>query len=434
MKIFNRLESNVRGYCRSFPVVFARASGAMLYDEQGREYIDFLAGAGTLNYGHNNPLIKPRLLEFLADDGVMHGLDLHTSAKRNFLETFERLILQPRKLPYKVQFTGPTGTNAVEAAMKLARTVTGRTNIIAFTNAFHGVTLGSVAATANSYFRNACGTPLANVTFAPFDGYMGPEVDTVAYLRKLLTDKSSGMDFPAAVIVETVQGEGGVNVARFSWLRELRELCTEMEIILIVDDIQVGCGRTGPFFSFEPAGIVPDIVVLSKSLGGYGVPMSIVLMRSELDQWKPGQHNGTFRGNNLGFVAAAEALRSYWTTDGLTREVDSKGRMIRATLEKVRSHFPGTDLSIRGRGMIWGLDFGSRPELAAMAAHEAFNAGVIIETSGAEDQVLKFLPPLVIPANVLRRGLDIVAQAAIDVLDRAAHSEQSSEQQEEVTQ
>jgi diaminobutyrate-2-oxoglutarate transaminase len=438
MKIFDRLESNVRGYCRSFPVVFTRASGALLHDEEGREYIDFLAGAGTLNYGHNNPLVKPKLLEFLADDGVMHGLDLHTTAKRDLLEAFDQLILRPRKLPYKMQFTGPTGTNAVEAAMKLARTVTGRNNILAFTNAFHGVTLGSVAATGNAYYRDACGVSLGDVTFVPFDGYMGPKVDTVAYLRKLLTDKSSGLDFPAAILVETVQGEGGVNVAGFSWLRKLAELCQDMEILLIVDDIQVGCGRTGPFFSFEPAGIVPDIVVLSKSLGGYGLPMSIVLMRSELDQWKPGQHNGTFRGNNLAFVAAAEVLRKYWSSDTLSREVESKGRMIRSSLEKIWNHFPDAGLSIRGRGMIWGLDFGARPSLAGIVAQEAFNAGVIIETSGAAGQVLKFLPPLVIPDNLLRRGLDLVVQAAIDVLDRSDNradiSQQQSHEQEEVIQ
>ena len=307
MKTFNRIESNVRSYCRSFPTVFTRASGATLVGEDGRRYLDFLSGAGTLNYGHNNPRIKARLLEYLESDGIVHGLDMATVAKREFLERFEQTILLPRGLSYKVQFTGPTGANAVEAALKIARNVTGRSNIVAFTNGFHGVTLGAVAATANSHYRDAAGLPPSGTSFVPYDGYLG-DLDTTEYLDRVLTDGSSGVDHPAAVIVETVQGEGGVNVATAAWLRRLEAVCRRHDVLLIVDDIQAGCGRTGTFFSFEDAGIRPDLVTLSKSLSGYGMPMSVVLMRPELDQWKPGEHNGTFRGNNLAFVTATPAL------------------------------------------------------------------------------------------------------------------------------
>ena len=416
MGIFKRIESDVRGYCRSFPVVFEKAKGCLLTDKDGNTWIDFLAGAGSLNYGHNPPGIKEKLIEYLQDDGLLHGLDLHTVAKQRFLEVFERTILWPLELDYKVQFTGPTGTNAVEAAMKLARKVTGRTGIIAFTNGFHGVSLGSVAATGNSHFRDAAGVPLTNVTFMPYDGYLGEDVDSLEYLRKLLTDNSSGVDLPAAVILETVQGEGGVNVASFEWLQGLEALCQEFGILLIVDDIQVGCGRTGTFFSFEGAGIVPDIVTLSKSLGAYGLPMSVVLMKSELDQWKPGEHNGTFRGNNLAFVAAAEALERFWKDTRLSREIKAKGQLVEQRLTAIAERFSEFDLTVRGRGLIWGLACRSCPPLASAVSAAAFERGLIVETSGTDSHVLKLLPPLTIEPLYLTRGLDIIEESVESVL------------------
>ena len=416
MSIFQRMESNVRGYCRSFPVVFETARGAYLTDKDGNSWIDFLAGAGTMNYGHNNPRIKERVLEFIEEDGLMHGLDLHTCAKQRFLESFERHILWPLELTYKMQFTGPTGTNAVEAAIKLARKVTDRTNIVSFTNGFHGVSLGSVAATGNSHFRDAAGVPLNNTTFMPYDGYFGEDVDTLDYFRAYLEDGSSGLDLPAAVILETVQGEGGVNVASAEWLRGLEDLCHEHGILMIVDDIQVGCGRTGSFFSFETAGIVPDIVTLSKSLGAYGLPLSIVLMKSELDCWEPGEHNGTFRGNNLAFVAAAEAIDLYWADSDLSRDVKSKGRLIEERLNEIAEKYSDVvPLDARGRGMIRGLGCRECPDLADAVSHEAFGRGLIIETSGTDSNVLKLLPPLTIKRETLEEGLDII-EASFDAV------------------
>lgn len=415
LKIFDRLESEVRGYIRSFPTLFAKARGASLIAEDGTTYIDFFSGAGTLNYGHNNPLLKQRLLDYIEGDGLVHGLDMATVAKKELLETFERVILASRGLDYKIQFPGPTGTNAVEAALKLARQIKGRANIISFTNGFHGVSGGSLAATGNSKFRDAAGIALGNTTFMPYDGYLGEGIDTIVYLERMVADSSSGVDLPAAVIVETVQGEGGVNVARFEWLRALEQVCRRHDMLLIVDDIQVGCGRTGSFFSFEGTGISPDIVTLSKSISGYGLPMALVLMKPEFDIWKPGAHNGTFRGNNLAFVTARAALLHYWSTPDFEHSVRRKAGIMHGWLDHIARGYDGGAFSVRGRGMIQGLVTG-HPALAAKIAARAFDNGLVVETSGASDQVIKLLPPLTIEEAVLHRGLEILEQSAADVL------------------
>lgn len=411
MKTFERLESEVRSYCRSFPTVFQTAHGHTLIDESGHEYIDFFAGAGALNYGHNNPLLKARLLEYLAEDGVTHSLDMATEAKREFLETLHRVVLQPRGLDYKVMFPGPTGTNAIEAALKLARTLTGRTNVIAFTNAFHGMTLGSLALTGNGGKRAGAGVALSDVTRMPYHGYLDG-VDTVDLLEQHLEDTSSGVDLPAALVLETIQAEGGVNVATNPWLRRLERLLKKFDILFIVDDIQVGCGRTGPFFSFEPAGLDPDIVCLSKSLSGYGTPLAVTLLKPEIDQWEPGKHNGTFRGHNLAFVTATAALEEYWQTDDLTTKVQANGRRVRESLQALTCEFGG---QVRGRGMIQGIEFND-PSVASEVSKLAFENGLIIETAGRQDEVLKVLPPLTIEDDGLNTGLRILQECAATVL------------------
>ena len=410
MKIFDELESEVRSYARAFPRVFNRARGEYLYDSDGTEFLDFLAGAGTLNYGHNNPLFKQALLDYIEADGITHGLDLHTVAKQQFLETFQAKILRPRGLDYQVQFTGPTGTNAVEAAMKLARNITGRHNIIAFTNGFHGVTLGALAATGNSHHRGAAGINMGGVTRIPYDGYLGEGFDTTAYLDKVLSDASSGVDKPAAAIVETVQGEGGINVASFGWLRSLQEVCQRHEVLLIIDDIQAGCGRTGTFFSFEPIGIQPDIVTMSKSLSGYGLPMAVVLMKSKLDLWKPGEHNGTFRGNNHAFITATAAINHYWSDSTFSKSIESKGRVITDRLNHFVAQYGDGNFNAKGRGMFQGINCVSG-ELASDISLRAFKKGLMIETSGAEDQVIKLLCPLTISDEALGKGLDMIEES-----------------------
>jgi diaminobutyrate-2-oxoglutarate transaminase len=410
MKVFEEFESEVRSYSRSFPCVFHRAKGENLFGEDGKEYLDFLAGAGTLNYGHNNPKLKQSLVDYIAEDGVTHGLDMQTKAKGEFLEAFNEYILKPRGLNYIMQFTGPTGTNAVEAALKLARNVTGRENIISFTNGFHGVSMGALAATGNSHHRGAAGVSLSGVSRMPFDGYLGDDVNTNAYLDKVLSDSSSGIDKPAAVIVEVVQGEGGVNAASAEWVRGLQSVCKKHDVLLIVDDIQAGCGRTGTFFSFEEAGIKPDIVTMSKSLSGYGLPFAVVLMKPELDQWKPGEHNGTFRGNNLAFVTAKAALEEYWSDDKFAQSIKQKGSYVTKRLEALASKFGNGNFETRGRGMFQGINC-IDGEIASKITKVAFENGLIIETSGADDQVIKIFCPLTISEGNLKRGMDILEKA-----------------------
>ena len=400
MKIFEEIESEVRSYARSFPRVFNCAQGEYLYDEDGKQYLDFLAGAGTLNYGHNNPVLKKALLEYIEADGISHGLDLHTQAKGEFLEALRDKIFKPRDLEFVVQFTGPTGTNAVEAAMKLARNITGRENVISFTNGFHGMSLGALAATGNSHHRGASGVSLGGSSRMPFDGYLGDGIDTTAYLDKVLSDSSSGIDAPAAVLVETVQGEGGINAASFEWLRNLEGVCRKHDMLLIVDDIQAGCGRTGTFFSFEGA--------------GYGLPFAVVLIKPELDQWKPGEHNGTFRGNNLAFVTAKAAIDHFWSDDRFAREVQAKGRYVTERLEAIVNRYGEGNFNTHGRGMFQGINC-VNGEIAGRITRKAFAKGLMIETSGADDQVVKFLCPLTISQENLKCGIDVVEQAIAEV-------------------
>ncbi|KAF5991766.1 MULTISPECIES: diaminobutyrate--2-oxoglutarate transaminase [Streptomyces] len=411
LSVFTTLESEVRSYCRSWPTVFNRAQGSRMYDEDGHEYLDFFAGAGSLNYGHNNPVLKRTLLDYLEHDGVTHGLDMSTTAKRTFLEYFQNTVLRPRDLPYKVMFPGPTGTNAVEAALKLARKVKGRESIVSFTNAFHGMSLGSLAVTGNAFKRAGAGVPLVHGTPMPFDNYLDGRTPDFIWFERLLEDQGSGLNQPAAVIVETVQGEGGINVARAEWLHALAQLCRRHDMLLIVDDIQMGCGRTGAFFSFEESGITPDIVTVSKSISGYGLPMSLCLFRAELDVWEPGEHNGTFRGNNPAFVTATAALNIYWSDDTLERQTLAHAQTIEAALHDTAAHHSGS--AYRGRGMAWGLEFAD-PRHAGRAARRAFELGLLVETSGAHDEVLKLLPPLTITTDDLDEGLRTVQRAVYE--------------------
>lgn len=409
-QILERMESEVRTYSRSFPVVFTQAQGARLTAEDGKQYIDFLAGAGTLNYGHNHPKLKQALLDYIANDGIVHGLDMWTKAKREYLEALETLILKPRGLDYKVQLPGPTGTNAVEAAIRLARLATGRHNVVSFTNGFHGVTMGALAVTGNRKFREATGgIPTLGGVFMPFDGYLGEGVDTLDYFEKLLGDNSSGLDRPAAVIVETVQGEGGINPASDEWLQKLEKVCKRQDILLIIDDIQAGCGRTGKFFSFEQAGIKPDMVTNSKSLSGFGLPFSHVLMRPDLDKWQPGQYNGTFRGFSLAMTTAAAALHHFWSDDALERDVQRKGQVVQERFQQLADWLGGKGVtaSERGRGLMRALDVGTGDNADKITA-EAFKRGLVIETSGHDGQAVKCLCPLTISDEDLTEGLDIL--------------------------
>jgi len=406
--IIPRMESEVRGYVRSFPTVFSHASGPWLVNSEGRRFIDFFAGAGTLNYGHNHPLVKAALIQYIQNDGIQHSLDMATEAKIGFLAAIENRILKPRDLPYKIQFTGPTGTNAVEAAIKLAKKVTRRSHVVAFTGGYHGHSLGSLALTSNRYYHDEVYNSHNAVTHLPYDGYLG-KVDTSTLLEKLLRDPSSGLPMPAAVILEPIQGEGGINVASSRWLQNVAEICRRYGVLLISDEIQVGNGRTGDFFAFEASGIEPDMVCLSKSLGG-GLPISLVMMRPELDVWKPGQHTGTFRGNNLAFVAGRTLLDHFWSDATLADQIQRHGQTIRQALESLAAEYPAVVTAVRGRGMIWGIEL--KPSgLAVRISRKAFELGLVIETCGSEDQVVKLLPPLIVNSAELDSGLQLLGHA-----------------------
>lgn len=414
MKIFEELESEVRSYARNFPRILKRAQGEFIYDEDENEYIDFLSGAGALNYGHNHPVMRTKLIEYIESGGITHSLDLYTEAKRDFMETFREKILRPRDYDYTLMFTGPTGTNAVEASLKMARKLTGRSHILSFTNGWHGQTLGSLSVTANSHHRNGAGIALTGAHRVPYDGYLGDQVDTVEYIDKILSDSSSGVDLPAAAIVETIQGEGGINYCSMEWLKRLAAVCKKHDVLLIIDDIQAGCGRSGRFFSFEEAGIKPDIITLSKSLSGYGLPFAMVMFKPELDRWSPGEHNGTFRGNNHAFVTAKAAIDTYWTDDSFEKSIRKKGEYIAKRLDGIVDKYGDNNFSVKGRGMFQGINC-VNSEIASMITRTAFKHGLIIETSGTDDQIIKLLCPLIISMETLTKGIDIIEASIKEV-------------------
>lgn len=418
IETFEQLESEVRSYARNFPVIFDQARGSWLRSRDGERYLDFLMGCSTLNYGHNHPTLKRALVDYIESDGLTHSLDMFSESKERFLVALNELVLKPRDLDYVVQFPGPTGANAVEAALKLARKVTGRRNVIAFTNGFHGVTLGALACTGSEHHRNGAGVGLEGVTRMPYDGYMGENVDTAEYLDTALSDPSSGIDPAAAIIVETVQGEGGLNVADYDWLRRIEKIARKHGALFIVDDIQAGIGRTGTFFSFEPAGLKPDIVTMAKSVSGYGLPLALVLLDRKLDKWLPGEHNGTFRGNCHAFVTARAALETFWSGHDFETSIQERAELLEERLSGIaRDAGPGK-IRVKGRGMMRGLELPSG-EHAAAVVKAAFERGLIIETSGPNDEVVKCLAALTIDEDDFRKGLDILSEAVSEALDKA---------------
>jgi len=412
---FEASESAVRYYCREMPAVFARAANARVWDENGNEFIDFMSACGSLNYGHNHPRMKARMIEYLADDGLVNTLDLHTTAKREFIRDFRETILAPRGLNYRIQFTGPTGANAVEAALKLARKITGRRSVVAFTNAFHGMSLGALAAGGRQSHHRSSGIELNGIIRLPYDGYLGAGTGELDRFEAMVRDPSGGVEPPAAFLVEVIQGEGGLNVASVEWLGHLAELARRLDALLIVDDVQAGCGRTGKFFSFEDAGIVPDIVCLAKSISGIGLPMAALLIKPERDQWAPGEHNGTFRGNNLAFVAATVAVR-LWGDPHFLKSLADAGVRVRQWIEAMCEKFGATSVRAKGRGLFSGLSFAD-VAWSREIARSAFERRLLIETSGPYGEVIKIMPPLTIEPETLEEGLERLHSAMEIVLN-----------------
>jgi len=391
------IESNISTYNKSFPTIFTKAVDSFLYDKNGKRYIDFFTGAGTINYGHNNKLINEAVINYIQNNGVLHSLDMDTTAKLEFLENLNKFILKPRNLDYKVQFCAPSGANSVEAALKLARKIKKRRKIIAFSGSFHGMSLGALSVTANKYYKNPF-FPLGEVDFIPYENYV-EGLDVLKYLRKVLEDNVSGIEIPAAIILETIQADGGINVGTEKFLKGIREICDEFDILMIVDDVQVGNGRSGDFFSFERAGIIPDMVTISKAIGG-GFPLSLLLFKSELDIWKRGEHTGTFRGNNLSFIAGKTIIENYWRDDKFSKSVKKKSKIMKEFLKGFEK--------VRGYGMIWGIELDNKK--AIEVRDRCFEKGLILELVGSNDNVVKLLPPLTISEDLLKEGLNILKE------------------------
>lgn len=411
--VFEHLESQVRIYCRQWPTVFSTARGSRIRDERGIEYIDFFAGAGSLNYGHNNPHLKQALLHYLQEDAIVQSLDMYTTSKRDFLQAFHHRILAPRGLDMRIQFSGPSGTTAVEAAIRLARKYTGRRPILSFENAFHGMSLGALALSPHAAGEMAQLCP--HTLVARYDDESAAVPHSLASVADLLSRPDA--ELPAACILETVQGEGGLYAARHSWLKGLADLCRSRGVLLIVDDIQVGCGRTGSFFSFEQSGILPDIVCLSKSISGYGLPLALTLLRPELDIWSPGEHTGTFRGSNPSFVTATAAL-DFWQDPAFLEGISAAGMTLEQESRLLAAEYSDVISGVRGRGMVWGLVC-RETDVARAICERAFANRLLVERSGRDDNVVKLMPPINISESDMALGLDTLRDSVKEVAQRA---------------
>jgi diaminobutyrate-2-oxoglutarate transaminase len=406
------IESGVCAYGRLWPTVFTTAIGAHIYDERGREYLDFFSAASSLNYGHNHPVLIESAVSYLRSGGILNSLDTMTAAKRDFLSAFLDYILAPRRMHYRVQFTGPTGTSAVEAALRLARIATERDAVVYFSGAYHGTTLDALH--VSDAARPRRGIPAVRQRgFIRISHELDAGADNA--LDQLSTALSRADEPVAACIIETVQGEGGVRPTSAHRLRAIEQRCREHGTLLIVDDIQAGCGRTGTFFSFENAGISPDIVCLSKSLSGLGLPLSINLIRPALDQWLPGEYSGTFRGNNLAFVTARSALAEFWADDSTQSSVAAKSNRLLASLQQISERFDWLSRP-RGSGLMIGLPCSDR-NMATKVSSYAFQAGLLVETCGREGEVVKLLPPLTVSEGEISLAVQTLT-AAMELSDR----------------
>ncbi|MFV3326900.1 aspartate aminotransferase family protein [Pseudomonas sp. NY15372] len=411
-----RQESNARSYPRRIPLALKRARGIHVEDVEGRQFIDCLAGAGTLALGHNHPVVIEAIQQVLADEVPLHTLDLTTPVKDRFVQDLFGLLPEALRRDAKIQFCGPTGTDAVEAALKLVRTATGRSTVLAFQGGYHGMSQGALSLMGSLGPKQPLAALLGNgVQFMPYPyDYrcpfgLGGEAGVRAnlhYLENLLCDPEAGVALPAAVIVEVVQGEGGVIPADVQWLRGLRAITERAGVALIVDEIQSGFARTGRMFAFEHAGIVPDVVTLSKAIGG-SLPLAVVVYRDWLDTWQPGAHAGTFRGNQMA-MAAGSAVMGYLVEHRLAEHAEAMGQRLRDHLLGLQQDYPQLG-DIRGRGLMLGVELvdptGERDALghppvsrtlAPKVQRECLKRGLILELGGRHGAVVRFLPPLII--------------------------------------
>jgi diaminobutyrate-2-oxoglutarate transaminase len=414
-------ESNARSYPRHLPIALAEASGSFVRDADGNVFIDFLAGAGVLSLGHNHPELVAAMTGQLTR--ITHGLDFPTEAKDAFTDAQLSMLPAAMREKMKLHFCGPTGANAVDAAIKLCKTATGRGDIISFQGGFHGSSAAAMALTGLVDQKQPVANGMPGVHFFPYSYCsrcpLGLTRDTCTtncayYLERSLQDSNGGVARPAAVILELVQGEGGVIPARRSFVRRVREITRELGIPLVVDEVQTGCGRTGTWFAFEQYDIEPDVIVASKALSGVGAPVALIMYDKRLDVWAPGAHTGTFRGNQLAFIAGVEAIRVV-KRDDILGNVRRRGLQIGDRLSGLRAE-PWVR-EVRGAGLMWGVELADpadgRPatELARAVQANALRRGLIIEVGGRDDCVVRLLPPLNVTAKVVDLACSILIGA-----------------------
>lgn len=408
------IESNARTYPRRLPLALKSGRGVRVRDVEGREYIDCLAGAGALALGHNHAVVVDAIQYALSEDIPFQTLDLPTPLKDRFINDLFESLPPEFAESFKIQFCGPSGADAIEAALKLVKTATGRRGIVAFHGAYHGMTHGALSVSGESVPKNALSGLSAEVQFLPYPldyrcpfglgGDAGADMGA-RYIETMLDDPNSGVLLPAGMIVEAVQGEGGVNPAPDEWLRKIRGMTKRRGIPLIMDEVQTGLGRTGRLYAFEHAGIMPDVLVLSKAIGG-GLPLSVIVYHRDLDDWKPGAHAGTFRGNQLAFAAGAATIR-HIREHALDRHAADMGRNMLAALRCVATEARCVG-DVRGRGLMIGVEIVDRdaggafdsappasPKLARQIQHECLRRGLIVELGGRQGAVVRFLPPLI---------------------------------------
>ncbi len=406
MNAFEHLESNVRYYCRRWPTVFTRGAGTSLWDEDGREYIDFFAGAGALSYGHNNPVFVDVAIEHLRSGKILHSLDTFTPEKRQFLDTMNEVLLAPRALDMVIQTVGPTGATAVEAALQLAQRVTGHRGVLGFAGGYHGMSYRA-ASISHSMAGRETSAHIGDFVALPYVEHV-----TEQDLELLETTLRHGVDGErfGAIIIEPTQGEGGARPFDPAYLSAVREAATRHGVVVIADEIQAGVGRTGAFFSFEGSALDPDIICVSKSISGLGLPMALNLVRRSLDTWRPGEFTGTFRGNNLAFATSTAMLETYWRDEELEKSTSEKGVRVRNALSVMAEEFGSGRYSVRGNGLLCGLDVVDTARAAAISSG-AFERGLVVECCGPGDTVVKILAPLVIDDDTLTEGLSRLADA-----------------------
>lgn len=422
----NEFESSARSYPRKFPFALKKAKGVTLEDVEGNKYIDFLCGAGTLALGHNDDEVNQSMVDLIQSGSPLHTLDLTTPTKDEFIETIHSILPFGMAKDVKIQFCSPSGTDATDAAIKLCKIATKRSTVIAFSGGYHGMGHGAMAVTGNCYAKSQVPNLMPGVQFMPYPySYrcpmgLGGEAGTKAcasYFERLLKDPESGVSKPACVIIEPIQGEGGVIPAPVEFLQAIRRVTAELDIPLICDEIQCGMGRSGRVFAFEYANIVPDVILASKAIGGTQ-PMSVVIYNKKLDVWGPGSHAGTFRGNQLAMAAGTVVMKRISKPEFLA-DVVRKGELFKNRLLSLQKECPIIG-DVRGKGLMLGIEFvdpnGEKDlmghplesgTICARVQKECFEHGLVMEKGGRYGSVMRCLTALNISDEDLLKGIEI---------------------------